>query len=246
MQTLNTALHLFDVPGIVVVMGINRAELDGRVRKVYGQQCDAEIYLRRFVDLSIELDDPDREQLAAFFGESVRASGLELAPSSIFLDALQLLAARTGASLRDIQQTVHYAAQILPTPERDREGAARLYIVAMMMLRVVHSGAYNELKSGKCDPFTAVSRLREGLGAGVEAGDKVTMHYIEAILLSLAGPDGYWVAKRYEDFVQRYAEAELGDEANAQDVFKYREVIHGRVYGSAPTASGLAARIELA
>ena len=53
MELLNTARHLFDVPGTVIVLGVNRTELGYRVRKVYGPQCDGDAYLRRFVDLPI-------------------------------------------------------------------------------------------------------------------------------------------------------------------------------------------------
>jgi hypothetical protein len=53
--------HVFSVEGIAFVLAVNRAQLDHSVKSIYGPEMDADGYLRRFVDFSIRLPEPDIE-----------------------------------------------------------------------------------------------------------------------------------------------------------------------------------------
>ena len=63
---LNIARHLFDVPGVAVVIGVNQDELAHRVRQLYGERCNADIYLQRFWDFTMPLREPDAKQMTSF------------------------------------------------------------------------------------------------------------------------------------------------------------------------------------
>ena len=55
-ELLERVKHIFDVPGIVFVFGINQKELCSSIKSVYGE-IDAGVYLRRFFDISLSLPD---------------------------------------------------------------------------------------------------------------------------------------------------------------------------------------------
>ena len=63
---LNIVRHLFDVPGVAVVIGVNQDELAHRVRQLYGERCNADSYLNRFWDFTMPLREPDSKQLTVF------------------------------------------------------------------------------------------------------------------------------------------------------------------------------------
>ena len=51
LELLDAVRHLFDVPGVVIVLGINEHELRHRVRQLFGQDCGSlSAPVRRFVD----------------------------------------------------------------------------------------------------------------------------------------------------------------------------------------------------
>lgn len=60
-ELLEALKHLFSVDGVVFVLALNRDELVHSVRALYGTGFDAQIYLRRFIDIDLHLPDADRE-----------------------------------------------------------------------------------------------------------------------------------------------------------------------------------------
>ncbi len=116
-ELLERVKHIFDIPDMVFVFGINRDELCSSIRSVYGE-IDADIYLRRFFDMEFLLPDIDskvfyqylieRYQLKKFYimlSESTRLrayfDGFER-----FSRFLPVLCGHFGLSLRDIDYCV--------------------------------------------------------------------------------------------------------------------------------------------
>ena len=164
MELLNTARHLFAVPGVVIVLGINRVELEHRVQKVYGQSCDADAYLRRFVDLPISLGDPPAERIETYVASVFTAANLHNDQTSGELKpALALRAGQPGASMRDIEQTAHHAAQIFSPAKQMPGWAWNRATIAMLLLRQINRSIYEDLRAGRCDVFEAAKTLRSGL-----------------------------------------------------------------------------------
>ena len=244
MDTLNVARHLFDVPGVVIVLGINSIELGYRVQKVYGQQCDADAYLSRFVDLAVELRDPDYQVLPEFLNATMHFAGVGYDRASYWVGALRLLAARSGASLRDIQQAVHHVSRVFPAS--DGSGLPDEFTVAMMVLRCVARDSYRLLAAGRSDAFEAVAALRRGLGHTVEDKHEATfvLRYIESALFSMVDSDGVSPSANAEQFVRRYIETGLGDQSAAQAALELLKT-GSLPFGRRVTAGDLADRIEL-
>lgn len=71
-QLLERIKHLFDQPGIVFVLSLDREQLCHSIRAVYGEGLDAPGYLRRFIDFEYVLASPEPEayiqQLLNSFG----------------------------------------------------------------------------------------------------------------------------------------------------------------------------------
>ena len=57
-ELLERVKHIFDIPDMVFVFGINRDELCSSIRSVYGE-IDADTYLRRFFDMEFLLPEVD-------------------------------------------------------------------------------------------------------------------------------------------------------------------------------------------
>ena len=72
-ELLERVKHIFDVPNIVFVFGINRSELTKSLRSVYGE-IDAGEYLRRFFDMEFVLPDADPGQFCTHLVAKFRLS----------------------------------------------------------------------------------------------------------------------------------------------------------------------------
>jgi hypothetical protein len=68
-QLLERIKHLFDVPGLVFILGIDRAQLQHSICALYGTKFDARGYLKRFIDLDYRLPDPEPRNYCNFLFE---------------------------------------------------------------------------------------------------------------------------------------------------------------------------------
>jgi len=59
-ELLEKVKHLFDIPGIVFVLGIDREQLGHSIKSIYGQDMDVDGYLLRFVDLNFMLPEGNK------------------------------------------------------------------------------------------------------------------------------------------------------------------------------------------
>ena len=215
---LNIVRHLFDVPGVAVVIGVNQDELAHRVRQLYGERCNADLYLRRFWDFTMPLREPTSKQLNTFLNGVFRGAGaaerLNAADRTFTGEFWKLLVKQSGMSLRDIQQTVHYLARVLsnvPVPNRsDRNPGETLehLVLAAFALRIIDRDAYDKLVSNECSLFEAAASLREKLNLNVD--DPYPGHYLIALVLSLDFNEHLNVKEG--TFIKRFVEAGVGDD----------------------------------
>ena len=116
-ELLENIKHIFDIPNIVFVFGINRSELSQSLRSVYGE-INSDIYLRRFFDTEFTLPEIDA---AAYCSHVMAKFGLQQYFSSRNADATTNIHAEEyrafsetfpniwsglGLSLRDIEACV--------------------------------------------------------------------------------------------------------------------------------------------
>lgn len=65
-ELLEAVKHLFNVSGLVFILGIDRSQLKHTISNIYGSGMDGDGYLRRFIDLELELTQPDIKTFSKF------------------------------------------------------------------------------------------------------------------------------------------------------------------------------------
>ena len=74
-ELLERVKHIFDVPDLVFVFGVNRDELCKSLTSIYGE-IDASVYLRRFFDMEFSLPDVDSEEFCRILMDKIPLTGI--------------------------------------------------------------------------------------------------------------------------------------------------------------------------
>ena len=218
---LNIVRHLFDVAGVAVVIGVSQEELAHRVRQLYGERCNADIYLQRFWDFTMPLREPTSKQLTAFLHgvfQGAEVSDRLDATDRTFTGAFwKLLINRSGMSLRDIQQRVHYLARVLAAvPMPDRSGRSPLnagetlehLVLTAFAMRIIDGDTYDRLVSKECSLFEAAASFRKKLN--ITAENRSPGHYLLALVLCVDLNEH--LNAREGTFVEQFVKAGVGDD----------------------------------
>ena len=62
-KLLEVAKHLFSIPGVTFVLGVNTSQLTHSVSTLYGSKFDGSAYLKRFINVDVRLPDANRAQI---------------------------------------------------------------------------------------------------------------------------------------------------------------------------------------
>ena len=159
-ELLERVKHIFDVPNMVFVFGINRDELCSSLQSIYGT-IDADVYLRRFFDMEFTLPEVDSEKfgrhlmqrfgLGEFFGElsrnaSNRVHSEEFGVLAYYFPALW---GRLGLSLRDIDYCVRLIALVGRNLEL-RNFMHPWLLGLLISLKLKNLAMYRQFIQGKC------------------------------------------------------------------------------------------------
>ncbi|WP_082938455.1 P-loop NTPase fold protein [Mitsuaria sp. 7] len=111
LEMLERIKHLFDVPRVVFVLAIHKKALEAAVRHTYGQDIEANIYLRKFISLELALPlTLDRsatpKDRADFFRQFLHSRFGNNGGDVEFLGQLSELAPYFDATLRDLEYMV--------------------------------------------------------------------------------------------------------------------------------------------
>ena len=251
---LNIVRHLFDVPGVAVVIGVNQEELGHRVRQLYGKRCNADIYLQRFWDLTMPLREPTSKQLSTFLHgvfQGAEVSDRLDATDRTFTGAFwRLLVNQSGMSLRDIQQRVHYLARVLANvPMPDRSGRNPLeagetlehLVLTAFAMRIIDRDTYDRLVSNECSLFEAAASFREKLN--ITAGGRNSGHYALALVLCLDLNEHLNVIEG--TFVEQFVKAGVGDADLGAVIQEMCEGIRPRLLGVMPSLGHIDSLLSL-
>ena len=179
-ELLERVKHIFDVPNLVFVFGINRSELTESLRSVYGE-IDAGTYLRRFFEMEFVLPVPNPEKfcehlftrygLDSLLARQIEDEGGDLREqTSLFpfvLDTLRL-------SLRDMD----YCVRLLSLATRDlepRASAPSPLLAALVALKIANQELYRAFVEGTARGADVINyfrtrRLLNGSGAPYRTG----------------------------------------------------------------------------
>lgn len=148
-ELLEVAKHLFAVGHIVFVLAVNRSELAHSIKALYGNEFDAQGYLRRFFDVDFVLPAPDR---TAFIKEMLASLKIgdyfERTPDStarreyeLVIKWLQCFFHAPDLSLRRIAQAIHRLGLVYASLRTDKYPFA-LTAVVCLILRTINAELY--------------------------------------------------------------------------------------------------------
>jgi hypothetical protein len=194
-ELLERIKHLFDVFGVVFVLGIDRAQLKHSVRAIYGSDFDASGYLRRFIDLDYCLPDPKESDYCSYLFKTLGIRGAlsgRVGNPASEVDAMErilgMLFAAAGFSLRDQNQAVarlRVTIQTIPP----KEHLFPVTLALFLFLREWRRNLYDDLLGGRIgaddvfDEISSLSGMQKFYDPEQEHGDSYTARLIEAIIL---------------------------------------------------------------
>ena len=196
-ELLERVKHIFDVPNLVFVFGVNRDELCKSLESVYGE-IDSDVYLRRFFDMEFTLPEVDTKsfaghliekfELANFFttlGTNANSSTYEVSLLSYrkLLGNIPLFWGHLGLSLRDIDYCVRIIALVGKNLEPSYYRYAPWLLALLIPLKLMNPAMYRQYIQGNC------------LGSDV-------MNYLdEKVPHQKLGSSEEWVLSQIESFL---------------------------------------------
>ena len=159
-ELLERVKHIFDVPNLVFVFGVNRDELCKSLASVYGD-IDVDVYLRRFFDMEFTLPAVDSAEfgrylmrrfgMGKFFEEFTQAANhsVHINEYGGIEGTLPDLWSRVGLSLRDIDYCVRLIA-LVGKNLSPRHSLYPLLLGLLIALKLKDQALYRRFTKGEC------------------------------------------------------------------------------------------------
>ena len=111
LEVLEVIKHLFSVPRVHFVLGVNLEALEGMVCARYGPDIDAHRYLGKFIHVRLELPDEvndggQKKTMLAYLDHLVREMGIPHHIHVPLKEQIEIVARANHVSLRDIGSIV--------------------------------------------------------------------------------------------------------------------------------------------
>ena len=174
-ELLERVKHIFDIPNIAFVLGLNRDELTKSLISLYGN-IDADVYLRRFFDLEFRLREISPEVftshlLKEFHIEeafqnlaSEHRQEVHLHDYQNYAEKIPKLWNAIGMSLRDIDHGVRLLALTASTVPGGGYTVPHLLSV-LLALKFKNPTMFQSLSSGEVNAVEVIDYIDRQLGA---------------------------------------------------------------------------------
>ena len=154
-ELLETGKHIFSVDHVVFVLAVNREELAKSVAVLYGDEFDAEGYLKRFFDIDFWLPEPERKKFIQGVLDAVGAteyfSRIEVPhlqdAGNASLETIRSFFGLPELSLRTIGQAIHRFGLVV-TSLNEYERRYLPTLAALTVLLTVDRSLYRGLVAG--------------------------------------------------------------------------------------------------
>ena len=258
-ELLERVKHIFDVPNIVFVFGINRDQLTKSLCSVYGE-IDADEYLRRFFDMSFLLPNADpgkfcaflaqKHGLDSFFSELNNNQGTKFHSGEFgeMSEILPTVLGRMGLSFRDINHCVSLIALL----GRNLEQGHSIFPEVLSLLvavKISNPALYGRFVYGSARGAELVNCLNERIvSTGAEPPDSRSQerHLLNMVEAAMYEADDGRIAKQQlmrlkanekpdqpEYLAVSTARLDMGNSADASTLDRLLEVVgHYRNYRS--------------
>ena len=241
-ELLERVKHIFGVPNIVFVFGINRSELVKSLASVYGE-IDAGTYLRRFFDMEFVLPDASplvfcrslvpKYGLDVFFAHLTRrARKSHSRELSMVIDSIAVVLGSLGLELRDME----YCIRLLSLAAKDlREGETLNppLFALLVAMKIENPGLYRRFMEGNARGAELINHMnaRHERGAGIMVAG-----------LDESSPE--WLFRRdTEVFARIEAAAYMADEPNVVRT-QLRYLVDGRTLDQPECLASDTARLD--
>ena len=187
-ELLERIKHIFDIPNMVFVLGVNREELGRSIKSVYGE-IDANVYLRRFFDMELMLPRQDTREFCEYLIHRYKLKEIfsNLSQSmTYYLQGIYItdftryfvdFCSGFALSLRDLD----YCIRLMAVVSKNRVNMPDLYpflIVPLILLRVKNPTLYKKFVAGEARASKVIDYFYESL-----AHDAKTDEIIKQLLL---------------------------------------------------------------
>ena len=155
---LETLKHIFDIHGLIVVLAIDRGQIENSARALFGQGLNADEYLRKFISRSFKLPTLRESQVENFLPSLLeKFAALEQVRRTSIRDQIQeqrlaRLITALGLKMRQIEELFRVVGHVFSNSEdTDRElGTATIHAVlflyavklwdSQMYQKITHAG----------------------------------------------------------------------------------------------------------
>ena len=174
-EFLEVAKHLFAVDNVVFILAVNQEQLAHSVKAVYGNDFDADGYLRRFFDVDYRLPNPDR---SAFIHGLMNATGIydylqgsnvtnrRILDPELVSRVLQQFLGLSELGLRDIARAIHRLGLVFLSLPSEARALVNSVIVAFV-IRTIDKALYDRFTRGEATDQEVVERIFARMGGEV-------------------------------------------------------------------------------
>ncbi|MCZ0938594.1 MAG: P-loop NTPase fold protein [Caldilineaceae bacterium] len=168
-ELLERVKHVFDVPDVVFVFGINRDELCKSLESIYGE-IDGTVYLRRFFDMEFSLPNANSEKFCEslmkkyrfreFFQSLSQTSSTRIHRENYdcIATGIPALCGQLGLSLRDID----YCLRVIALAARSIQEKQHIFpwlLSLLVLLKFENPVLYRKFIDGECHASDVMNHL---------------------------------------------------------------------------------------
>lgn len=157
-ELLERIKHIFGIDGLIFVLSIDKKQLAESIKSQYGN-IDAQTYLRRFIDMEYNLQNPSLDKFCTYLyydiyklNDVMKSKNIEYIRDD--LDMLKYLMKVLRMSLRDVEQMFTRLTIIYKTIEPRLFPIHFKIIVLFISLKMKYSDKYELLITRKIDADT--------------------------------------------------------------------------------------------
>ena len=170
-ELLERVKHIFDIPNMVFVLGVNRDELCKSIQSVYGE-IKADVYFRRFFDWGFTLPEGNKQ---TFCGHLIKQYQLEkifeTSDENNMLASFPGLFKRVDLSLRDMDYCMRSIVFFGKKPNEHLFAMCLFPALILSILRLKTPVLYREFISGRCPVNEVLDYIDEQVVNKIQNGN---------------------------------------------------------------------------
>lgn len=151
LELMEKAKHLFDVPGIIFILSLDKKQVGYSIKTMYGSEMDTNGYLERFIDLDYRLPQPSMDLYSKYlfsrYGfENYNAFPKDFDYQSIIYEGFSALGYALVLSLRQLERCYTLFTLVIRTTHPTHNTYPYL-LIGLIVLKISNNDLYLKLIS---------------------------------------------------------------------------------------------------